>query len=49
MLTELKAQLLSWKLGKLKNEDKATSAQISLAKRNNVDVAINVPVRQGKF
>ena len=43
MLTEItKAQLLSWKLGKLKNEDKATSAQISLAKRNNVDVAMNI-------
>jgi len=43
MLTEItKAQLLSWKLGKLKNEDKATSAQISLAKRNNVDMAINI-------
>ena len=37
-----KAQLLSWKLGKLKNDDKATSAQISLAKRNNVDMAINI-------
>jgi alkylation response protein AidB-like acyl-CoA dehydrogenase len=43
MLTEItKAQLLSWKLGKLKNEDKATSAQISLAKRNNVDMAMNI-------
>ena len=43
MLTEItKAQLLSWKLGKLKNDDKATSAQISLAKRNNVDMAINI-------
>ena len=37
-----KAQLLSWKLGKLKNDDKATSAQISLAKRNNVDMAMNI-------
>ena len=43
MLTEItKAQLLSWKLGKLKNEDTATSAQISLAKRNNVDMAMNI-------
>ena len=43
MITDItKAQLLSWKLGKLKNEDKATSAQISLAKRNNVDMAINI-------
>ena len=43
MLTEItKAQLLSWKLGKLKNDDKASSAQISLAKRNNVDMAIKI-------
>ena len=43
MLTEItKAQLLSWKLGKLKNDDNASSAQISLAKRNNVDMAINI-------
>ena len=43
MLTEItKAQLLSWKLGKLKNEDTATSAQISLAKRNNVDMALKI-------
>ena len=43
MLTEItKAQLLSWKLGKLKNEGKANTAQISLAKRNNVDMAMNI-------
>ena len=43
MLTEItKAQLLSWKLGKLKNEDKASSAQISMAKRNNVEMAVNI-------
>ena len=43
MLTEItKAQLLSWKLGILKNDGKATSAQISLAKRNNVDMAANI-------
>ena len=48
MLTEItKAQLLSWKLGKLKNEDKATSAQISLAKRNNVDMAAKI-VREAR-
>jgi glutaryl-CoA dehydrogenase len=42
-LTEItKAQLLSWKLGKLKNEGKATSAQISMAKRNNVEMALNI-------
>ena len=31
-----KAQLLCWRLGTLKNEHRATPAQISLAKRNNV-------------
>ncbi|RRB07157.1 acyl-CoA dehydrogenase family protein [Larkinella rosea] len=43
MLTEItKAQLLCWRLGVLKNEGKATTAQISLAKRNNVEMALNV-------
>ncbi|AUS05432.1 acyl-CoA dehydrogenase family protein [Pseudotamlana carrageenivorans] len=43
MITEItKAQLLTWRLGVLKNEGKATSAQISMAKRNNVDMAINI-------
>ena len=43
MITEItKAQLLSFRLGQLKNEGKATTAQISMAKRNNVDMAINV-------
>jgi glutaryl-CoA dehydrogenase len=43
MITEItKAQLLAWRLGTLKNEGKATSAQISMAKRNNVDMAINI-------
>jgi len=43
MLTEItKAQLLNWRLGKLKNEGKATSAQISLAKRNNVEMALDI-------
>ena len=37
-----KAQLLAWRLGTLKNEGKATSAQISMAKRNNVEMAINI-------
>jgi len=42
-LTEItKAQLLTWKLGKNKDEGKATSAQISLAKRNNVAMALNI-------
>lgn len=43
MITEItKAQLLALRLGQLKNEDRATSAQISMAKRNNVDMAIKV-------
>ncbi|NNL16395.1 MAG: acyl-CoA dehydrogenase [Flavobacteriaceae bacterium] len=43
MITEItKAQFLTWRLGVLKNEDRATSAQISMAKRNNVDMAINI-------
>ena len=43
MITEItKAQLLALRLGQLKNENKATSAQISMAKRNNVDMAINI-------
>lgn len=43
MITEItKAQLLAFRLGQLKNEDRATSAQISMAKRNNVDMAIKI-------
>ena len=43
MITEItKAQLLAWRLGVLKNEGRATTAQISMAKRNNVDMAINI-------
>ncbi|KAA1243886.1 acyl-CoA dehydrogenase family protein [Aquimarina sp. RZ0] len=43
MITEItKAQLLAWRLGVLREEGKATSAQISMAKRNNVDMAINI-------
>ncbi len=43
MITEItKAQLLAFRLGQLKNEGKATTAQISMAKRNNVDMAIKV-------
>ena len=43
MLTEItKAQLLNWKLGVMKNEGKATTAQISMAKRNSVEVALNI-------
>ncbi|MGK0413774.1 MAG: glutaryl-CoA dehydrogenase [Polaribacter sp.] len=43
MITEItKAQLLAWRLGTLKNNGKATSAQISMAKRNNVDMALKI-------
>lgn len=42
MITEItKAQLLTWRLGVLKNEGKANAAQISMAKRNNVEMALN--------
>ena len=41
MLTEItKGQLLVWRLGKLKNENRANPAQISMAKRNNVHTAL---------
>ena len=43
MLTEItKAQLLALRLGQLKNEGKANSAQISMAKRNNVEIALKI-------
>ena len=43
MITEItKAQLLTWRLGVLRNEGKATTAQISMAKRNNVNMAIEI-------
>lgn len=43
MITEItKAQLLAWRLGVMRNEGTATSAQISMAKRNNVEMAINI-------
>lgn len=43
MITEItKAQLLTWRLGVLKNEERATSAQISMAKRNNVEMALKI-------
>lgn len=43
MLTEItKAQLLNWRLGSLMNEGKATTTQISMAKRNNVDIALSI-------
>jgi glutaryl-CoA dehydrogenase len=43
MITEItKAQLINWRLGVLKNEDKATPAQISMAKRNSCAVATQI-------
>ena len=42
-ITEItKAQLMVWRLGVLKNDNRATPAQISLAKRNNVHTAITI-------
>ena len=43
MITEItKAQLLTFRLGQLKNNQRATTPQISMAKRNNVDMALKV-------
>jgi glutaryl-CoA dehydrogenase len=43
MITEItKAQLLAWRVGILNNEGRATPAQISMAKRNNVKMALDV-------
>ena len=43
MITEItKSQLLTWRLGVLKDQGKATSPQISMAKRNNVNMALEI-------
>jgi glutaryl-CoA dehydrogenase len=43
MITEItKAQLLAWRLGTLANKGQATPAQISMAKRNNVNIALQI-------
>ncbi len=43
MITEItKAQLLALRLGQLKNENNASTAQISMAKRNNVEMALKI-------
>jgi len=43
MITEItKAQMLTWRLGVLKNDHRATPAQISMAKRNNVHMALTI-------
>lgn len=43
MITEItKAQLMVWRLGTLANDGKATPAQISMAKRNSCEIALNI-------
>lgn len=43
MITEItKGQLLVWRLGVLMNAGKATPAQISMAKRNSCEIALNI-------
>ncbi len=43
MITEItKAQLLAWRLGTLANGGNASPAQISMAKRNNVNMALEI-------
>ena len=43
MLTEItKAQLLAWRLGSLKDAGAMRPEQVSLAKRNNVNIATEV-------
>tara|TARA_B100001109_G_scaffold254987_1_gene256288 strand:+ start:1231 stop:2409 length:1179 start_codon:yes stop_codon:yes gene_type:complete len=43
MITEItKAQFITWRLGVLRNEGRATSSQISMCKRNNVDIALKI-------
>mgnify|MGYP000465639187 CR=1 FL=1 len=43
MITEItNAQLLAVRLGVLRNENRATAAQISMAKRNKVEMALNI-------
>ncbi len=48
MITEItKAQLLVWRLGVLMNENRASAAQISMAKRNSCEIATNI-VREAR-
>lgn len=43
MITEItKGQLLVWRLGVLMNEGKATPQQVSMAKRNSCEIALNI-------
>jgi glutaryl-CoA dehydrogenase len=46
MITEItKAQLLCLQLGRLKDQGKARHTHVSLAKRNNVEIALNIARR----
>jgi glutaryl-CoA dehydrogenase len=48
MITEItKGQLLVWRLGTLMNQGKATPAQVSMAKRNSCEIALNI-VREAR-
>jgi glutaryl-CoA dehydrogenase len=43
MITEItKAQLMVWRIGVLMNENRATPQQISMAKRNSCEMAVNI-------
>jgi len=43
MITEItKAQLMVWRLGTLMSEGRGTAGQVSMAKRNNVEMALNI-------
>src|SRR5690606_34159346 len=43
MVTEItKGQLLVWRLGVLKSENRASAEQISMAKRNSVEIALDI-------
>jgi glutaryl-CoA dehydrogenase len=43
MLTEItKAQLLNWRLGKMKDDGTMRPQQVSLAKRNNCEIALDI-------
>jgi glutaryl-CoA dehydrogenase len=43
MLTEItKGQLLAWRLGRLKDEGRLAHVMVSMGKRNNVDVALQI-------
>ena len=43
MITEItKAQFITLRVGQLRNEGKATSAHISMIKRNNVEIALDI-------